>query len=269
MPFSAVEIAFFTVILAVLCFLAYRIRALDRAGTVAGGVVGWIVFYVGGLQWFIALIFFFLVSSLLTKYRYGEKRSLGCAQEKEGARGWRNVFANGGISLVFALNELVIGGDIYTVAFLGSVAAAFADTLGTEVGLLSKSEPRHILPPFGKAIPGESGAVSALGLIASFTGAISVGILSVAMGLISENPFSLVFAVMVGGFTGAIFDSILGSTVQGMGQCVVCGKQTESLNHHGKPTRHLKGIRVFENNIVNFVSTALGAVVTATIFAIL
>jgi uncharacterized protein (TIGR00297 family) len=269
LPFSTVEIASFTVILAVLCFLAYRIRALDRAGTITGGLVGWVTFYVGGLQWFIALIFFFLVSSILTKYRYDEKRSLGYAQDKKGARGWRNVLANGGISLVFALNELVIGGDIYTVAFLGSVAAAFSDTLGTEVGLLSKSDPRHILPPFRKAVPGESGAVSALGLIASFAGAISVGILSVAMGLTSGSPFSLVFAVMVGGFAGAIFDSVLGLTVQGGGECVVCGKQTESLNHHGKPTRHLKGIRVFENNIVNFVSTALGAVVTASIFAIL
>ena len=269
MPFSTAEIASFTAMLALLCFLAYRIRALDGPGTLAGGIVGWVIFYVGGLKWFIVLIFFFLASSLLTRYRYNEKRSIGCAQDKEGARGWRNVLANGGVALVFSLNEFAFGGDIYAAAFLGSVAAAFADTLGTEVGLLSKSLPRHILSPFRKAIPGESGAVSVLGLFASLTGAISVGCLSIVTGLVGKSPFSLVFAVLVGGFGGAIFDSLLGSTIQGAGECTVCGKQTESLNHHGKTTRHLWGIRLFENNVVNFVSTALGAVITASIFTIL
>lgn len=263
------EVAVFLPVLIALTLLAHRLRYLDGAGAVLASIVGMLVYYAGGLRWFAVLVFFFLVSSLLTKYRYAEKRSLGIVQEKDGIRGWRNVLANGCFASLFSINELFLGGDVYTVAFLGAISAAFADTLGTEVGLLSKSEPRSIIPPFRRAIRGESGAVSALGLLAGFAGALSCGLLAVFLGLVSENPLLVVSIVMVGGFAGSTFDSLLGSTVQGAGECVVCGKRTELLNHHGKPTKRVKGIRLFENNMVNLMATAFGSAVTLALFLIL
>lgn len=263
------EAAIFLPILTAALLLAYRVRSLDGSGVLVAIVVGLVSYYAGGWTWFGALIFFFLVSSLLTKYRYVEKHSLGYAQEKGGARGWRNVLANGGIALFLSFNEVIYGGDIFSAGFFGAVAAAFADTLGTEVGLLSKSAPRYMIPPFRAATRGESGAVSGLGLLAGLAGALSFGILAAFMGVTLKNPIVTVFAILAGGFAGTLFDSLLGSALQASGKCVVCGKKTEYLSHHGKPIKLLKGIRFFENNAVNFVSTAFGAFVSVVIFLLL
>jgi uncharacterized protein (TIGR00297 family) len=262
------EISLFIPILIVLTLLAYRLRFLDASGAVSASVVGLLIYYGGGLGWFSTLVFFFVVSSLLTKYRYHEKRSMGIVQEKYGARGWANVFANGGFASFFAISELVYGGNFYTVAYLGTISTAFADTLGTEIGLLSKSEPRSIMPPFRKLVRGQSGAVSGLGLLASFLGSLSCGVLAIFLELVAKDPLSIIVIVFVGGFAGSTFDSILGATVQGSGECVVCGKRTEMLVHHDKPTRHVRGLRFFENNVVNLISTGFGAAVSLALFLI-
>ena len=266
LPFSTTEVALFLPTLIVLTLLAYRIRFLDASGAVSASVVGLLIYYGGGVRWFGTLVFFFVVSSLVTKYRYSEKRNMGIVQEKGGARGWTNVLANGGFASFFALNELAYGGDYYTVAFLGAISTAFADTLGTEVGLLSKNEPRSILPPFRRLARGQSGAVSSLGLLAGFLGALSFGVLAAILGLLNQNSLLIILIVLAGGVAGSTLDSFLGSTIQGSGECVVCGKRTETLVHHDKPTKHMKGIRLFENNVVNLISTGFGAAVSLALF---
>ena len=266
LPFSTTEVVLFLPTLIVLTLLAYRIRFLDASGAVSASVVGLLIYYGGGVRWFGTLVFFFVVSSLVTKYRYSEKRNMGMVQEKGGARGWTNVLANGGFASFFALNELAYGGDYYTVAFLGAISTAFADTLGTEVGLLSKSEPRSIIPPFRKLVRGQSGAVSSLGLLAGFLGALSFGVLAAILGLLNQNSLLIILIVLAGGVAGSTLDSFLGSTIQGSGECVVCGKRTETLVHHDKPTKHMKGIRLFENNVVNLISTGFGAAVSLALF---
>jgi len=263
------EAAVFLPILVVLSLMAYRLRFLDGSGAISASIVGLLIYYGGGLSWFATLVFFFVVSSLLTKYRYSEKRSIGIVQEKYGARGWTNVLANGCFASLFAVSELALGGDIYTIAFLGTIASAFADTLGTEVGLLSKGEPRSVTPPFRKLIRGQSGAVSGLGLFAGFAGSLSCGILAAFLGFVNKNPLNVIAIVFAGGVAGSTFDSLLGSTVQGSGECVVCGRVTEMLVHHDKPTRHMKGIRFIDNNIVNLIATGFGAVVSLALFLIL
>lgn len=268
LPFSTAEIALFIPILIVLTLLAYKLRFLDASGAVSASVVGLLIYYGGGLGWFITLVFFFVVSSLLTKYRHDEKRSMGIVQEKYGARGWTNVLANGGFASFFAIIELVYGGDFYTAAYLGTISTAFADTLGTEIGLLSKSEPRSIMPPFRRLVRGQSGAVSSLGLLAGFLGSLSCGVLAAFLGLANSDPLRVIAIVFAGGAVGSTVDSFLGATIQGSGECVICGKRTEMLVHHDKPTKHVRGLRFFENNVVNLISTGFGAAVSLALFLI-
>ena len=67
---------------------------------------------------------------------------------------------------------------------------------------------------------------------------------------------------LVSGLVGSLFDSYLGATVQAMYYCPVCKKETERRVHNcGTETLPLRGIAWINNDVVNFLATAFGAVV--------
>ena len=57
-------------------WLAYRRRSLSASGVVGAVVTGTTLFGVGGWDWGLLLLAFFISSSLLSHYRAGEKASL-------------------------------------------------------------------------------------------------------------------------------------------------------------------------------------------------
>ena len=72
-------------------------------------------------------------------------------------------------------------------------------------------------------------------------------------------PFA---AVALGGIAGALADSILGATLQARQWCDLCAKSTERLVHScGTPTRRAGGVAGFDNDAVNAVCSAVGALV--------
>ena len=75
--------------------------------------------------------------------------------------------ANGGLPALFAIIYYISGNNnLYLFCYAGSLAFALADTVATEVGLLSESTPRSILT--GRSIlKGHSGGVTLRGEIAS------------------------------------------------------------------------------------------------------
>ena len=79
-----------------MAIFAYKINVIDKYGALAAVPIGFIILYFGDTSWFIVLLLFFLISSLFTKYKYKQKQMMGLAEENNGARGWRNVLANGG-----------------------------------------------------------------------------------------------------------------------------------------------------------------------------
>ncbi|MEM3437989.1 MAG: DUF92 domain-containing protein, partial [Nitrososphaerales archaeon] len=83
------------------------------------------------------------------------------------------------------------------------------------------------------------------------------------------SPMKILLIVTLGGITGSIMDSILGATIQRKGLCEICGKITESLKHCGKLTKKLKGISFIDNNIVNFSSTLIGALIALVLFILI
>ena len=71
------------------------------------------------------------------------------------------------------------------------------------------------------------------------------------------------------GFLGSTADSIIGATVQALYKCPVCGKITEHDIHCGEVAVQLRGHKAIDNNIVNFVSTAIGAISAFAIYLLL
>ncbi len=255
--------------ISILSIVAYRLRYLDRDGAVAGIMVGSIILI--GLGWpaLIIMMVFFTFSTFSTRLKYSYKRQLGFGQEKGGKRGWRNTLANGGIAASSALADLFFGGQIFFAAFLGAIATSMADTLATEIGLLSRSRPRLITNLRKKVGAGTSGGISLLGELMVIIGSLLIGILAVFFEFSSIPIFTVILIALSGGIIGSHVDSILGATIQSMNRCIVCGAITESNNHHNKLTESFKGFRIIENNTVNFLSTLTGASVAVSIFIII
>lgn len=242
-------------------YISYRQNLLDFQGFTAATVIGCTVIFLGGIQWFILLVSFLIFASITTKYRYEQKNELHTAQEKKGARGWRNVIANGGIAIISSLGYSFTNSVVFEMMFLGAISTAAADTLATEIGLLSETEP-HLIISFGQRVKrGVSGGVSLLGETASLLGSFLIAVVATIIGFSGLPTLQLWVISLVSGFFGSTFDSILGATVQSRYECPICSDVTEKRIHCNCPTKLKKGYSFIDNNLVNLGSTALGALV--------
>ena len=253
--------------------LSIRKGLVDKTGLIAGFIIGLTVILLGGWNWFLILLSFHIMAGLVTKWRYDYKRSLGVAEEKGGARSWKNVLANGIVAASMTVFEAFVGGQIWALAYLAAVAAAMGDTLATEIGLLNPTPPRLITKPWKIVEPGTSGGVSFLGYTASALAGAIVGFLGYILGVVpeaSEVNFALfLLVVVVSTIIGVTVDSIIGATVQAQYRCTVCGKLTEKPVHCGKPARLVKGYVWIDNHVVNILGIGSAALAVIVLSAIL
>ena len=245
---------------------AYRGRALGRSGVWAALVVGGVVFSAGGWAWAGLLLLFFVSSSLLSHAFAPRKRVLSEKFSKGSRRDWGQVMANGALAALLAASHAWAPESRWVwVAFGGALAAVNADTWATEIGVLSPHLPRHILT--GRRVPqGTSGGVSPLGMAAALGGAALIG----AATWVGAPTAKAVLAVTVGGWAGAVLDSLLGATVQAMYFCPQCEKETEHTPLHtcGAPTRYLRGWEWMDNDTVNFLASLAGAALAAALWVL-
>ncbi|MBI5463321.1 MAG: DUF92 domain-containing protein [Ignavibacteriales bacterium] len=238
--------------------VSFYAKFLSASGSVATFLLATAVYGLGGWKWTAPILTFFVLSSLLSKVGRIKKSTLDSIFEKTGARDFFQVAANGGLAGMLVVAQHVVPSVNFFPAYLGSVAAATADTWGTEVGLLSTQTPRLItsLKPVER---GANGAVTWLGMFGGAIGACLVA--ATAFGF--SAPLSFVLRAVVGGCVGAGVDSLLGATVQAEYQCVACHKRTEKSIHCDQPTEFLRGIHWIDNDVVNWCCVISGAVVAA------
>jgi uncharacterized membrane protein len=69
---------------------------------------------------------------------------------------------------------------------------------------------------------------------------------------------------------GALFDSLLGATVQAMFFCPTCGRETERHPRHscGTATKHVRGWAWLDNDGVNFAASLAGAIVSLALWSL-
>lgn len=245
---------------AIVAGIAFRIRALTLDGALAAFAVGTAVFGAGGWPAAAVLFAFFLPSTLLSRIGRARKRDLA-GGDKHAARNAWQVLANGGVAAVCALLA-PRAGAAFAAAFAGAFAAASADTWGTEIGMLSPERPRS-LATLRPTLPGLSGGVTALGMLATLGGAACVAGVAALAGVAA---FATVAAA---GFAGALVDSLLGATAQALRWCPVCARACETNPHDcGTPTTLRRGVAWLENDAVNFAATLAGALVAGTLAAL-
>ncbi len=201
-----------TALCTALAYGARRKGALNSSGAIVAWLLGISIVGLVGLSWLIIILVFFVVGAISTKYKYGMKEEIGVAQDRLGARSWRNVMANGITPLAFVISEFIYPGAIFLVGYLGAVSAALADTVSSEVGLTSARDPR-LVTSFKKVKPGTHGGISLLGTGVSLLGCLLLGVVAWYMRMEPVNweliPI-MVFCV-VGGMLGSLADSILGA----------------------------------------------------------
>lgn len=252
----------------IVAYLAYRARSLDRSGAFAALVVGTVIFGLGGLQWAILLLTFFITSSGLSRAFKDRKREANEKYAKGGQRDVGQVFGNGGIATLFAALHFVFPEASWPwLGFAASLAAVNADTWATELGVLNPTSPRLITDLRTVVEKGTSGGISLVGTLASLAGAGVIGILAAllpALNAVAGSPtgidWSIFLWVTTAGLFGALFDSLLGATVQAIYYCPSCQKETERNPTHscGAETSQIRGWKWLNNDWVNFACGAFG-----------
>lgn len=247
-------------------YLARKAGSLSRSGAVAAAIIGGITFGLGGLLPAILLLTFFITSSLLSRVGGRRKLVVATAFEKGGERDYGQVFANGGIASLFVTLFALTNEKLWLIGMIGAFAAVIADTWATELGVLARRHPR-LITTWSTVEPGTSGAVTLEGSMAGIAGAGLIGLIG-GLGL---NDGSTMVASTIGGILGATFDSILGATVQVIYFCQTCDKQTERHPEHmcGSETVYLRGWMWLSNDMVNFISSILGALTSIGIWSII
>jgi uncharacterized protein (TIGR00297 family) len=242
---------------AAIALLARRARSLSPDGAVAATVVGALA--VGaGWGWGALLVAFFVASSVLSRLGAAAKAARTEAIVAKGSErdAWQ-VLANGGVFALAAAGALLLPHAAWAPFGVGALAAAAADTWGTEIGTLAGRPPRSLRG--WRPVPaGTSGAVSAAGTLATVAGAIFVASLALLVGF----PVAVVGPAALGGVAGAFADSLLGATVQARRRCPRCERATERIVHGcGERTLAAGGLRWLDNDVVNLLATLAGGLV--------
>ena len=263
----------------VIAFAGYRKQALSASGVAGAMLVGTLIFGLGGWVWGMVLITFFVLSSGLSYYKKTVKQGLAEKFEKGARRDLGQALANGGLGALIAIAAVLRREPALFAAYLGAMATVNADTWATELGVLSRQAPRLITT--GKPVePGTSGGVSWLGIGATLAGGLAIGAAAWAFqlldhlfngaGLPAAGNYLLLPIAMLGGLAGSLSDSWLGATVQVIYYSHGRGKETErKIDPDGNPNAYLRGWRWLSNDWVNFLSSAIGALVAAGMWQLL
>lgn len=214
---------------------AYFARSIDVSGAVSAVIIGTCITAGTGLAGLAVMMAFFVVGSAVTKLGYRIKAARKIAQEKGGARGWRNAWANGGVA---ALLALVAGAappglrELLVMAYAAAVATAAADTCSSEIGK-AYGRRTFLITTLRPVPPGTEGAVSLEGTLGGLAGGLVVASVGAGLGLYSAG---MAFYVAIGGLLGSLAESVIGTVAERRGW--------------------------LDNDLLNALNTALGAALT-------
>lgn len=250
--------------------------SLTASGWLGAVLTGTLTFGFGGWSWGLALITFFVSSSLLSHYKEQiKKKRVGEKFSKGGQRDLAQALANGGLGALLAVAYALLGEPPVVLAFfVGVMATVTADTWATELGVLSPAPPR-LITTLRPVEPGTSGGITLAGTAASASGGLIIGVamwvfLRIEQAFaapLSSAPLAwLIPAALLGGLLGSLTDSLIGATCQAL-YAAPDGSETErTTRNDGTPNPLIRGWRWLNNDLVNAISTLAGGSIAAIVF---
>jgi len=243
-------------------------KSLSTGGACAAWFVGFLSLS-SGYRGFLILIFYKL-GSYATKYKKAIKEKIDGDASKSAIRGPHQVLACSAIAVILSLYHVLCYGEERTIDFHQSPEASsvtcaviahysvcLGDTLSSELGMLSKSQPFLISAPWRKVPCGTNGGVTVMGTLWGAIGGAVVGLVTILIDTtagFAVQPKSLIVFGTLCGLFGSLLDSLLGATLQSSyyddeKKLVYCEKvkSTESI-------KHISGLDVLTNAQVNLAS---------------
>ena len=194
-------------------YFAYRSKTADLSGLFSIVLVGIILLVFANPRWLLVMIVFFILGSMATKYKFEYKKRIGVEQGQSGARGYRNVFANGIAATAAAVLFGVFQQPVFIVMYVGCVATAAADTLASEIGVTGGIP--WMITTLKKVPIGTNGGVTLVGeSVALIGGAFVVSVAAFLLGVIT---LPMLVACTIAGFIGTNIDSVIGATLENRG----------------------------------------------------
>ena len=215
---------------------ARRAGAVSGAGAMAGALLGTAVYAAAGWPAWLLLLATFVIVSVASRIGLQRKVLLGIEEEREGRRGAGNAIANCGVAAAAAL--AVSATPHHTGALLALVAAltaAGSDTVASEIGKVW-GRTTCLVTTLRRVKPGTPGAVSLEGTAAGVVGALALAALAHLLGLIA---WAMIPVVVLAATLGAFVESLLSATLEGPG--------------------------ILDNDMLNFINTAVAAAVALAI----
>lgn len=271
-PFSSTAILLGAFVATSLARRGMKRKSLSQSGAIAAWFVGFLS-VVTGLRGFV-LLFFYQIGTWATKYKKSLKEQKDSTASEGAARGASQVLSCSLIAIALSLVRSKCCGQeepvnfemdplaaSLTCAILAHHSCCLADTLASELGILSVQSPLMITQPWRRVPPGTNGGVTMMGFLWSCVGGLLMGLSQILMDRLSGlTPLNVVFTLVYGsvcGLVGSILDSILGATIQ----ATYYDADTKRVYHAGvdrpKTAKIVSGIDILNNEQVNLVSVAI------------
>ncbi|MBS1663273.1 MAG: DUF92 domain-containing protein [Bacteroidetes bacterium] len=207
------------------------LKKLTLPAAITGVLTGWAVYAADGYTGLLLLATFFILGTAATSWKKSKKRSVQAAAAHQSTRKAGQVIANAGVAAICGVLTLLLPEkkELFQLMIAGSLSAATADTLSSELGMAYGRRFVNILTwkPDEK---GQDGVISIEGLLFGIAG-------SAIIALIANNHF---IAIIIAGTIGNLVDSLLGALFERRGY--------------------------ISNDAVNFLNTLTGALTAAIFF---
>jgi uncharacterized protein (TIGR00297 family) len=193
-------------------YFAFRAKTADLSGLFSIALVGVILIVFADARWLLIMLVFFILGSVCTRYKFEYKKRIGVEQGQSGARGYKNVFANGIIACAAAVLYGVFVEPVFIVMYVGCVATAAADTMASEIGVTGGIP--YMITTLKKVPIGTNGGVTLTGELVALIGGFVVSLAALLLGVITP---SMLVICTIAGFVGTNIDSVIGATLENRG----------------------------------------------------
>lgn len=199
------------VLLCGMMFLSVYKNKLTLTGALTGGLIGLLIYLGAGFYGIILIGAFFILGTIATSWKISDKQKANIAEKDKGRRNAGQVIANGGVAAIAGLLAYIFPQKAYIFQLMmaASLAAATADTLSSELGMVYGRKFYNILT-LKKDQKGLDGVVSIEGTAFGVAG-------SAVIAMIYAVGFGWNIAVLwiiIAGTIGNLSDSILGATLE-------------------------------------------------------
>jgi uncharacterized protein (TIGR00297 family) len=197
--------------------LTLALKWADLSGALMGFLLGVAIYLGYGYKSFLILLAFILLGSVATRIGYAKKATRGVAENRGGARGWREAFANCLAPAFFSILAITTFPQAaFLLALLASLAEATGDTVSSEIGQWL-SGCTYLITTFEPVPIGEDGGVSLAGTAAGIAASALVVGLGFGLGLCGPHALAGAGIALAAAVTGNLFDSFLGATLERKG----------------------------------------------------